>query len=84
MSADRNSSTDAVEIYIPLLNEGVAVVRPATGIPMGNDVYRVVATDNYDPGDEQWEFPPGSVVNCERQARNGEVVLVATTLAQMK
>lgn len=77
MSAEMISNTNT--IYIPLLDEGVAVVRPTQGEPLGDDVYRVLPTDDYDPNDEHWEFPPGSVVTCRRETRDGDEVLVAVS-----
>jgi len=80
MSAATDSSTNT--IYIELLDEGTAVARPTRGIPLGEDVYRVLAAPDYDPDDEHWEFAPGCVVHCEREIRNGEEILVAKRLAE--
>lgn len=52
-------------IYIPLLDEGTTVSRPTEGEPLGNGVYRVLPTSNYDPEDEVWQFTPGSIVVCK-------------------
>jgi hypothetical protein len=79
MSADPVSNTE--RIYIPLLNEGTPVVRPTTGVPLGGNTYRVLATVDYDPNDEHWQFPPGSVVRCSSEVKDGESVLIAKTLA---
>ena len=67
-------------IYVPLLNEGTPVVRPTQGVPMGDRVYRLLETPDYDPEVENWEFPPGSVVQCVFEVRDGERILVARTL----
>jgi len=75
MSAAMDSSTST--IYVHLLNEGTAVVRPTQGAPLGSDVYRILPTPDYDPGDEQWQFPPGSIVRCVREKRDGDEILVA-------
>ena len=64
-------------IYIPLLDEGTTVVRPARAIPLSNGVFQVLAPVDYDLRDEHWEFPPGSIVECDRDMRNGKEVLVA-------
>jgi hypothetical protein len=77
MSAEMASSTSASTIYIPLLNEGTSVVRPTQGIKLGESLYRVLPTQDYDPKDEQWAFPPGSVVECVLESRSGREVLVA-------
>ena len=75
MSAAMDSSTSM--IYVHLLDEGTTVVRPTQGASLGGDVYKVLATPDYDPDDEHWEFPPGSIVRCVREKRDGENILVA-------
>jgi len=65
MSADLNSSTKRVKIYIRLLGEGTKVSRPTEAADLGNGLYQVFASSDYNPDDETWEFPPGSVVRCE-------------------
>ncbi len=82
MSAAMDSNTRT--IYIPLLDEGTPVVRPTQGISLGGDLYRVLATPNYDPDDEHWEFPPGSVVRGVIEKRDGEEIVVARELATEK
>jgi hypothetical protein len=77
MSAEMASSTCVSTIYIPLLNEGTSVVRPTQGIQLGENLYRVLPTQDYDPNDEDWAFPPGSVVECVLESRSGREVLVA-------
>jgi hypothetical protein len=70
-------SINSIQVYVPLLNEGTNVLRPATGVVVGPDVVRVEATDDYDPDIEEWEFPPGSEVRCVTESRNGTQILVA-------
>ena len=77
MSAEMTSSTNVLTIYIPLLNEGTSVVRPTQGIKLGENLYQVLPTQDYDPKDEQWAFLPGSVVECVLESRSGREVLVA-------
>ena len=77
MSAETVSSTNTVELYIPLLNEGTEVLRPTKGLLLESDVVQVLATTDYDPTIEEWEFPPGSKVRCVSEARGGREVLVA-------
>ena len=55
-------STDTIEIWIPLLNEGTPVSRPTRGEIVGRGIYRVLQTEDYDPEDEEWAFPPGTLV----------------------
>jgi hypothetical protein len=77
MSVQMGSSTNTVEIFIPLVNEGTDVVRPTQGAMLGENQFQVLAAPNYDPVDEEWEFPPGSRVRCETEMRGGRSVLVA-------
>jgi hypothetical protein len=77
MSAETASSTNTVEIYIPLLNEGTDVLRPTKGLLLGPDVVHVLATTDYDPAIEEWEFPPGSRVRCVSEFREGRQLLIA-------
>jgi hypothetical protein len=77
MSAETGSSTSTIEIYIPLLNEGTDVWRPTQGLLLGADAIQVLPTPNYNPADEEWQFPPGTKVKCAREIRSGREVLVA-------
>lgn len=69
-------------IYIPLLCEGTRVSRPTQGIHVVEDQYTVLATPDYDPEDEVWKFPPGSLVKCELETHQGEKHLVAKELVR--
>ncbi len=70
-------STDRIQLYVPLLNEGTDVLRPTTGVFVGPDVIRVEAPGDYAPDIEEWEFPPGSEVRCIAEFRGGRQILVA-------
>ncbi len=74
-------STNSTRLYIPLINEGTDVVRPTEGVRLGPDLFLVEATDDYDPELEEWAFPPGSRVKCQREIRGGIDILVARELA---
>lgn len=80
MSAGQDSDTEL--IYVPLLNEGVPVLRPTRGRLVGGGEYFVLPTQDYDPEDETWEFPPGSVVTCTREVHEQEELLVARKLVK--
>jgi hypothetical protein len=77
MSAATASSIKTIEIYVPLLNEGTEVIRPTTGQLLERDVIQVLATPDYDPNLEDWQFPPGSKVRCIPEIRDGERLMVA-------
>jgi len=60
---------NSVTIHVQLLNEGSPVARPTQAIDMGNGLFKVLPIPNYDKAEEVWEYPPGSIVHCEK--RNG-------------
>lgn len=60
-------------IYVALLDEGTNVWRPVPARRLDDSTYEVLRPTDYDPEDETWEFPPGSVVQCApRQVSGGE------------
>lgn len=77
MSEQTVSCTNGVEIYVPLLHEGTDVCRPTTGLPLGEMRYQVLSAPGYNPDTEEWEFPPGSVVECKIEKQGAREVLVA-------
>ena len=77
MLEEMASFTSEIVLYIPLLDEGTDVLRPTKGIIVEPGVVRVIATKDYDPDIEQWEFPPGTTVRCASEVRGGREVLVA-------
>ena len=74
--------TNLQEIYVPLLDEGVNVWRPTKAEQLPDGTYRVLATPDYDPDDEKWEFPPGTKVIGEMRNLSAGRVLVAARAAQ--
>ncbi len=66
-----------MQLFVPLLDEGTDVLRPATGVFVGADVIRIEAPADYDPDIEDWEFPPGSEARCFAEFRDGRQILVA-------
>jgi hypothetical protein len=71
------------EIYVALLDEGVGVWRPAPAWRIGPRTYIVLRPEGYDPDDERWEFPPGSVVECEQRQLADGPVLAAVRATQV-
>jgi hypothetical protein len=51
-------------IYVRLLNEGAEVFRPVLSQELKPMVF-VLGADEYDPDDEEWEYPPGTLVYAE-------------------
>lgn len=67
-------------IYMPLLDEGVEVWRPAYAIPIRKNEYRILGPM---PDDETWAFPPGATVIVRfRRFDDGDERLTAVALAQ--
>ena len=64
-------------IYVSLLEEGTATMRPTEAIIVGEGLYKLLPTKDYDPEDEIWEFLPGTVVRCKevKSAYKGFVLL---------
>ncbi len=77
MSGEMDLSTNLVEIYVALLKEGTTVFRPTKGKLLGPNKVEILPTVNYDPEDEEWEFTPGSIVECISEKREGREVLIA-------
>jgi hypothetical protein len=49
-------------IYMQLVDEAVEVWRPVEATVMSDNIFRV---EGPVPADEEWEFPPGSIVRCK-------------------
>jgi hypothetical protein len=69
------------QVYVRLLDEGTGVWRPVPTWKVGPQSYIVLRPDEYDPDVERWEFPPGSVVECESRQVSEGPTLVAVRIA---
>ena len=69
-------STKTETIYVPLLEEGIAVWRPVLARRISGDGYRILDQD-YDRDVETWEFEPGTIVKCRQEERDGRRIRVA-------
>ena len=69
-----------VEICVRLLDEGTDVSRPTQGAILGDGLFELLPTDNYDPDDEHWEFLPGSIVRATEVLDGDRIHLIATAL----
>lgn len=78
---DSHQKIDPVVVYVQLLDEGTYTYRPTSAKPIRGKIYRLLPTVGYDPEDETWEFPPESLVECEKQRLKVGDVLVAVKLA---
>ena len=71
---------DTVTIYMPLLNEGTHIWRPVIAEHLNRDTFRVIGPMR---DDEEWAFPPGSVVTVGRHVfADGSSGTIAVTLAK--
>jgi hypothetical protein len=65
-------------VYVDLPEEETPTMRPTNAEVLGDNRYRLLPTERYDPEDETWEFLPGSIVACERvKTDDGKWVLLA-------
>jgi hypothetical protein len=68
-------------IHIALLGEGVEVWRPVQAEPIGPDLYFVLGPI---PEDEEWAFPPGSLVRCVTRELSGDGGRAETCLVAVR
>ncbi|GAB3781613.1 hypothetical protein GCM10028818_36060 [Spirosoma horti] len=64
-------------IYIQLLGEGTRVFRPVPALLIEDGLYELRGHELYDPKDEIWEFPPGTLVLAEQRFLSGGAALIA-------
>jgi len=69
-------------IYIPLLDEGVPVRRPAKAYRLPDGAYIILRPADYDPSVETWAFPPGTTVRCRVLPASDGPVLTAVEIVQ--
>ncbi len=64
-------------VFVKLLDEGTEVARPTSALPLGDGLYELLPTPDYNADIETWEFLPGSKVEVELTARSGGPILLA-------
>src|SRR3546814_19014585 len=74
------SIQETTTIYVALLDEGTDVWRPVQAAQRTDGSYIILST-NGDPEDEKWQFPYGSIVQCEIKPLSGGNQLVAVLAA---
>lgn len=67
-------------IYVALLDEGVDVWRPVPAHQADDQTYVILRPDGYDPTEENWEFPPGSIVKVRSRRVSDGTILAASEL----
>ena len=68
-------------VYVLLKNEGVEVYAPAPARRLGNRVFELLEPADYNPSAEEWEFVPGTVVECEERTVGARRALIAVRRA---
>jgi len=68
-----------VQIYVNLLNEGLPRSRLTRALALGNGLFELLPTEDYDLDDKHWEFRPGSIVRGMETHRDGESYLLAVS-----
>lgn len=69
------------EIYIKLLDE--PYFRPTQAEILDANRYLILPIKNYEILDESWEFPPGTVVRCEKREsiKGGDFLLAVENIS---
>src|SRR3546814_10267614 len=75
------SIQETTTIYVALLDEGTDVWRPVQAAQRTDGSYIILST-NGDPEDEKWQFPSGSIVQCEIKTLSGGNQLVAVSRSE--
>ena len=83
MLAVKGSNMTTDEIYVALLDEGSPVWRPAPAMKVDGNTYVILRPASYDPDDEKWEFPPGSVVIVEDRKTSDGIIRAAVRTAMV-
>lgn len=81
MAMTFHSDKGTVRVHVRLLDEGTDVSRPTEALDLGEGMFELLATPDYDSEAETWEFPPGSLVRCEKRGGNtGEYLLASASV----
>lgn len=73
-------------LYMPLLNEGTNVYRPVLASTLEKDVYQIEGSvEGMSPEQlgEEWLYPIGSIVKCEKINEDGESYLRVIQLSNI-
>ncbi|MBM3602244.1 MAG: hypothetical protein FJX22_00465 [Alphaproteobacteria bacterium] len=71
---------NTVEVYVELLEEGTPTIQGTEAIPLGDGLYKLLPTDDYNPESETWAFLPGSIVRAKEKDNIDEILLLAYEL----
>ena len=53
------------------------MLRPTLAKKVADNIYEVLATEDYSEDLEEWKFVPGQLVECELEQREDGYILVA-------
>ncbi len=73
-------NTEKLTVYVRLLGEGTEVSRPTQAALVKEGVYQLLPNQEYDSKDEQWEFPPGSMVHVAQIVSDNRDYFIATRI----
>jgi hypothetical protein len=66
-----------IQVYVELLDEGSVAWRPTQAQEIGDGIYKLIPTSNYNPDDEYWAFLPGDSVRLkEANSPDGTKVML--------
>ncbi|MCP5362258.1 MAG: hypothetical protein H6908_06480 [Hyphomicrobiales bacterium] len=71
----RHPDPKVIRIDMQLVNS-YQDFQPTSARGLGNGLYEVLPTPQYDPKEQQWEFPPGSIVHLEKKVLPGGTFVV--------
>ncbi len=74
----RHSNPDVVRISVEQEEGGAFWVKTTNALSIGNGLYEVLPTPHYNPTEEKWKFPPGSIVRLKEITLNGFKYIMAT------
>jgi hypothetical protein len=77
----RENVTTMPTVHVALLGEGTQVWRSVPARRMCDSTYELLGIV---PSQEEWQFTPGQVVECEKLFLSGGETLVGVRLAQTK
>ena len=80
IQGSKMENQETAKVFVELLEEGTPTLRGTQAIPLGNDLYKLLPTDRYNPESETWQFLPGSIVRAKEKINFGKNILLAYEL----
>lgn len=78
-----HDTTETVEAYDRLLNEGTDVIRPIQLTNLNGGRFKILPMPDHDPTDEEWEYLPMSIVALKESfVTDGRVLFVSGLFEQ--